>query len=92
MNWYEVDRVREIATSSGWKEIDHQENIGMVSFSRNGHERINVYYTKGTVGTCLNHPKQGKTQLFRRNVGIDLLTRLFEKPRLHTRLGYKRRR
>lgn len=91
MDRYPVEKVRWIAMEKGWTEIDHQWNIKMVSFSRDG-QRINVYYGKGTVGTCLDHPKQGKTQLFRRNVGVDLLTRLFEKPRLHTRLGYKRRR
>lgn len=89
---YNLSQVRDIARYNGWNEISLQENIGMISFARNDHERINVYYTRGTVGTCVNHPKQGKTQLFRRNVGVDLLTKLFEKPRLHTRLGYKRRR
>lgn len=89
--WYDLEKVRGIAKSNGWSEIDHQENIGMISFSRNGDERVNIYYTKGTVGTCVNHPKQGRTQLFRRNVSLELLTGIFRKPRIHTRKGYKKR-
>jgi len=28
--------------------------------------RINIYITKMTVSTCINHPKKGRTQLFRK--------------------------
>ncbi len=92
MNWYSVEELRLIAKQNGWKEIDHQENIGMISFTRNEHERTNVYYTKGTIGTCVNHPRQGKTQLFRRRVDLKLLRKIFAKPRVHTPMGYKFRK
>jgi len=90
---YDIEKIKVIAKQNGWSEIDHQKNIGLLSFTRmgNGKERINIYYTRGTVGTCLEHPKQGKTQLFRKNVNYGMLARLLEKPRLHTRIGYKRR-
>jgi len=50
-----------------------------------------VYYTTGTVGTFLNHPTKGKTQLFRRNVSLDLLGQIFRNPRIHTNTGYYRK-
>ena len=53
--------------------------------------RINVYYTTGTVGTCLEHPTQGRTQMFRRNVTLAELEGIFRYPRVHTGKGYKQR-
>jgi len=55
-----------------------------------GDARINVYFTTGTVGTCLDHPRQGKTQLFRRNVTLTILREIFRDPRVHTDRGYQR--
>lgn len=70
----------------------------LVSFEKgdgNDWQRINVWSNKKssyyTVGTCLNHPKQGKTQLFRKHVSIVELENYFEKPRVHTNKGYKRK-
>lgn len=51
--------------------------------------RINIYYSKMTVGTALDHPKKGKTQLFRKNVSKDILNRIFQDPRVHTGKGYQ---
>ena len=49
----------------------------------------NVYYTTGTVATCLNHPRQGKTQLFRRNMTLPDLKSIFQNPRVHSGVGYQ---
>ena len=57
---------------------------------KQGGGRINVYYSTGTVGTCLDHPRQGKTQLFRRNVDLAMLREIFRDPRVHTVMGYQR--
>lgn len=54
--------------------------------------RINVWYTTMTVGTCLTHPIQGKTQLFRRRVSRELLEKILKNPRIHTRKGYQKKR
>ena len=78
---------RFTAEAYGWKEIDHQEKNRMVSFRRDG-TRINVYYSKMTVGTCLKHPTKGFTQLFRRNVTEKMLEKIFNYPRVHTDRGY----
>ena len=61
------EKVLTIAKKYGYASIDFQENIGMASFTKKD-VRINVYLTKRTVGTCMNHPTKGKTQLFRKNV------------------------
>lgn len=63
----------------------------MLSFERrvDGHrQRVNVWWTTWTVSTALWHPKKGKTQLYRREVDLPLLRRIFENPRVHTEVGY----
>ncbi|MCP4974610.1 MAG: hypothetical protein GY931_00485 [Maribacter sp.] len=77
-----------LATSNNWKLLCIQDNIGMISFTKEG-ARINIYTTKMTVATCLNHPKQGKTQMYRKNVSNEELGKIFKNPRVHTGKGYK---
>ena len=83
----DIDAVRREASQAGLVEIYHNATSRVVSFAAPSHQsspltRINVYYTTGTVGTCLDHPRQGKTQLFRRNVNLALLRQLFQEPSL----------
>jgi len=83
-----------LAKKHGWKLHDIQENIGMLSFVKiigNDPARINIYTTKMTVGTCINHPRKGKTQLFRKKVSIELMDKIFENPRVHTHKGYQQK-
>lgn len=84
------DAIDKIAEKNGYVCFDHQENIGMASYS-DGSTRINIYLTKMTVATCLNHPKQGPTQLFRKNVDLKMLNEIFEYPRKHTGKGYRKK-
>ena len=50
---------------------------------------VSYTHTHRTVGSCLNHPKRGKTQLFRRNVDtLPKLDGIFQNPRSHTGHGY----
>lgn len=67
------------------------------SFIRGGEKewtRINVWnhshWRRRTVGTCLNHPRQKFTQLFRRKVTDQELDSIFRNPRVHTGKGYKK--
>lgn len=76
-----------IASKYKYGCIDFQDNIGMASYS-DGKTRINIYLTKMTVATCLNHPKKGPTQLFRKNVTLKELEEIFDYPRKHTGKGY----
>ena len=90
-----VDRVRELAKETGWGFLTYQENIGMISFTKTidgAPARTNIYLTTMTVATCVDHPKSGKTQLFRRNVGEKLLRKVFDNPRVHTKKGYRKKR
>ena len=91
----DLDRVRAEALKAGLVEVYYNPESRVVSFAApDGQafvQRINVYYTTGTIGTCLDHPRQGKTQLFRRNVDLALLAQLFRDPRTHTGAGYHRR-
>ena len=85
----------KIASTNEWKLHDIQDSIGMISFVKviNGYSaRINIYTTKMTVATCINHPKKGKTQLFRKNVSDSLLKKIFNNPRIHTHKGYRTKR
>lgn len=82
-----IDRIKELSEKYNYNLIDYQENIGLISFGQDS-TRINIYLTKMTVATCLNHPKKGKTQLFRRNVNEQMLEEIFEYPRKHTGKGY----
>jgi len=100
MSWGTGDQrlyaARAEAHAAGLLEIYHNPKSRLVSFAPDGPApgaltRLNVYYTTGTVGTCLGHPRQSKTQLFRRNVGLALLRELMHDPRLHTGTGYHRR-
>lgn len=81
---------RVLASQYGWEEIDEQPNIGLLSFKKDG-VRLNVYYTKRTVGTALKHPKKGSTQMFRRDVEPKLLRKIFKYPRTHSGKGYRLR-
>lgn len=81
---------RGLAKEYDWEEIDLQDNIGMVSFRKDG-VRVNVYYTRKTVATALKHPKKGSTQMFRKNVEPQLLRRIFKYPRTHSGRGYRLR-
>lgn len=84
----------KIAHDHGWARIDHQENIGMASYekvTKDGPARINVYMTRMTVATIVNHPKDGRNQMFRKRVSQDLLKKIFANPRSHTPLGYRKK-
>ena len=96
----ELANVRSIANRYGFGEVFFNERsrlaCRLVSFCRRyvghgeeGYVRVNVYYTTGTVGTCLDHPRQGSTQLFRRKCTAADLHAIFSDPRVHTGKGYQ---
>ena len=82
-----IEKITEIAKAEGWSLYTHNKITVMLSFKKNS-ERINVYYSKMTVATCVKHPKFGKTQLFRKNITIKQLEEIFKNPRTHTDKGY----
>lgn len=83
-----------LAEQYDWKLHDIQKNIGMISFVKiigSDPARINIYTTKMTVATCINHPRKGKTQLFRKKVSIELMEKIFKNPRVHTHKEYRQK-
>ena len=82
-----IKRILELATKYNWEFLGEQKDNYMLSFYKEG-MRINVWYTKMTVATCLRHPKWGKTQLFRKLVSNPLMEEIFKNPRTHTDKGY----
>lgn len=93
-----IDKVhgvgKKVTEIAGWHKyvfLEYQQNTGMISFTR-GDVRINIWLTKMTVGTCLYHPKQGNTQIFRRKVSFSELDQIFKNPRVHTGKGYQQKK
>lgn len=84
-------RIADMAQRHGWKLEKRQHDISMLIYVR-GNAQVNVYTTTMTVATSLNHPVQGKTQLFRRRVSHELLDQILRNPRVHTDKGYQRAR
>jgi hypothetical protein len=85
--------VRGIAgTVDDLEEIMFNPHSSVISFRTKENARINVYYTTRTVATALDHPYQGKTQLFRRNCSAAELREIMKDPRIHTEKGYQQKR
>lgn len=80
----------KIAKDNGWKLFADQPNNYCVIFRRDK-EQINVWYTKMTIATVVDHPKQGRQQLYRKNITNNELRKLFSNPRTHTNKGYRNR-
>ena len=76
-----------MAETRGWTKLDCEKKPPMASY-RKADVRLNFWLSTGTVGSYLNHPAQGKTQLFRRNIDMDGAPALFDNPRIHTGIGY----
>lgn len=57
-----LDTIRSIATRYGYGEIQLNQESRVIGFSSmDSNVRINVYYTTGTVATCLNQsPHSGE--------------------------------
>lgn len=88
----DIKQIEALARKHGWSFLDYQPNIEMLSFHKTINDsfaRVNIYITKMTVATAIDHPKQGKTQMFRKRVGIELLEKLFANPRYHSGKGYR---
>jgi hypothetical protein len=83
---FDVEDVRWLARAYGWAEVQFNAKSRVLGFNR-GSERVNVIYTTGTVGTCVDHPERGKTQLFREGMTPSQLRDIFVSPRVHTGQG-----
>lgn len=87
---HDPQSVSQAAQERGWTQVAHNETSRVLGYTR-GDERVNVYYTTGTVGTCVDHPSSGRTQLFRQGQDSAGLNDIFDNPRVHTGTGYYRK-
>ena len=95
-----VDEVIEHGKERGWTHHRTQQHQGQLVIlhkpNPNGGVKlmkINVWCTTGTVGSYLKHPKQGNTQLFRRDIASwGELDKILDNPRVHTTKGYQRKK
>lgn len=85
---FPLQEVRRIAAAVGLKEVSHNPGQHIVSFATQDRAKIIVYYGTGTVATSMHHPRQGKTQLFRRNQTLEGLRDIFLNPGVYTEIGY----
>ena len=83
--------VEALAKAHGYFLKERQTLIGLLIFTKR-EVQVNVYTTTGTIGTALNHPIKGRTQLFRRHITIAQLKDIFTNPRAHTGRGYYERK
>jgi hypothetical protein len=87
-NQFTCDRIRNIARAEGYSQCQVDDHEGVIAFRRvhDDHpELVRVWFRTRTVGTYIGHPRQGKTQLFRKNIqSYHELTAIFENPRVHT--------
>ncbi|KAL3775496.1 hypothetical protein ACHAW5_000241 [Stephanodiscus triporus] len=54
--------------------------------------KVDWYYTAATIKTAMDHPRQGKTQMFAKaGVTPDLYVQILENPRIHTDQRYQKK-
>jgi len=93
---FSVDDVQCVARDYGYTQCQHEPREGVLDFRRadvdGDSEIVRVWYRTGTVGTYIKHPRQQRTQLFRRdNTQLSQLRAIFDDPRVHTGRGYHKR-
>jgi len=96
MSGWDPNDVQDRGENYGWYKHDYQWSQGQLMILRKTVDgesvQLNIWCTTGTVGSYLQHPRQGKTQLFRRNIDSwEELDALLMNPRTHTGSGYHRR-
>ena len=81
-----------MAVSNDWtKHNTHNISCSTASYVKED-KMLTFWLSTGTVGSYLNHPVQGKTQLFRRSITHSEAEQLFKQPRTHTGKGYQKRK
>lgn len=64
---------------------------GVTEFFEKDYVKLDWYYTTATIKTSLDHPVQGKSQLFGAHVDPDTYCAILENPRAHTGNRYHRK-
>lgn len=89
MHWpLDESELDYLAETRGWQKLDCASSEAPMASYRRADMRLNFWLSTGTVGSYLDHPRQGKTQLFRRETTMASAKRLLDNPREHTGVGY----
>jgi|LauGreDrversion2_2_1035103.scaffolds.fasta_scaffold32893_2 hypothetical protein len=95
MSVLDPNDVIHTARSMGWTYARYDANQGQLVFlervMRGELFKLHIWCTTGTVGSYLDHPNKGKTQLYRRQVDRSGLVSILNNPRVHTGDGYHER-
>lgn len=75
-------------TDFGWTKTGSNE-VSRVEFYSKDNVKMDYYPTTGTVKTSMDHPTQGKTQMFRRDITNNEYVNVLNDPRHHTGKGYQ---
>lgn len=79
--------IKKLAMERGWELVDEQEKNFVLIFKK-GSAKLNVWWTKMTIATTIDHPTKPRRQLFRKGITKIELIAIFDNPRFHTRKGY----
>lgn len=97
---YNGRRPEDTSNRVSWEEYpDAQEfgwtftgSSGVTEFFEKDEVKLDWYFTTATVKTSLDHPRQGRTQLFAERVDPETYIKILLNPRAHTGQRYQRRR
>jgi hypothetical protein len=76
--------------TGSWKAVEFFEKT-VLQDEREYFVKLDWYFTTATIKTSLDHPTQGKTQLFGKQVGPSEYKKILENPRVHTGNRYQRK-
>jgi hypothetical protein len=85
---YSSNTARSTLESNGWQHTG-SNNQARVEFYQRGDVKMDYYPTTGTVKTSMDHPVQGHTQMFRRDLSSSQFSAVASNPRAHTGHGYQ---
>lgn len=87
-NDMEINEIRKLAKKFGWTEYSFWPTFSIVHFSKDGVNLTVKYGVLSEVVTEIYHPKsKAWTTLVRAGCDKELLEKVFDNPRVHTKKG-----
>lgn len=98
-----IELYHRLAQEHGWSSVTIHTRNEMAQRQRYRRHQISddddggvttvldCWPTTGVMGSYLTHPRQGKTQLFRKQCDDEMTLHIFHDPRAHTGKGYHQR-
>mmetsp|Transcript_13115 Transcript_13115/g.37386 ORF Transcript_13115/g.37386 Transcript_13115/m.37386 type:complete len:378 (+) Transcript_13115:238-1371(+) len=87
-NCLDEEELDGIGEKTGWTKMKGLPFLPpMASYCKDG-MRLKFWLTTRTVGSYIDHPRRGKSQLFNQEITMEEADQLFYNPRKHTGKGY----